>query len=45
VEEKILALPVATNPDDIEAMELIREAAQLLKSEKSKKDDSNNKRP
>jgi predicted ATP-binding protein involved in virulence len=45
VEGKILALPVATNPDDIEAMELIREAAQLLKSEKNKKDDSNNKRP
>jgi hypothetical protein len=45
VEGEILALPVATNPDDIEAMELIREAAQLLKSEKNKKDDSNNKRP
>jgi energy-coupling factor transporter ATP-binding protein EcfA2 len=37
VEGKILALPVATNPDDIEAMELIREAAQLLKSEKNKR--------
>lgn len=45
VEGKILALPVATNPEDIEAMELIREAAQLLKSEKTKKDDSNHKRP
>jgi len=45
VEEKIVALPVATNPEDIEAMELIREAAELLKSEKNKKDDSNNKRP
>jgi len=45
VEGEILALPVATNPDDIEAMELIREAAQLLRSEKTKKDDSNHKRP
>lgn len=44
VEEKILALPTASNPEDIEAMELIREAAQLLKGEKTKKDDSSNKK-
>ncbi len=34
LEEKILALPTATNPEDVEAMKLIHEAAQLLKQGK-----------
>jgi predicted ATP-binding protein involved in virulence len=36
LQDKILSLPTATNTEDIEAMQLIREAAQLLKKEKQK---------
>lgn len=36
VEEEIIALPTAINPEDIEAMELIRQAAELLKNENKK---------